>query len=95
MPRAHPLTPAERSLRARIAAHTRWSREDPVAGTEAARAASPASDAFWEHAVDPAGELDELERQRRARSAKAAHFTRLAFRSARARRRGGGGDRAA
>jgi len=31
------LTPEERTQRARLAAQVRWSRHDPVAGTEPAR----------------------------------------------------------
>jgi hypothetical protein len=83
------LTPSERSLRARIAACERWSRQDPQAGTAPARAKSPSSDDYWLSLVDPDSELDEVERHRRAQSAKKAHFGRLALRSAKVRRRGG------
>ncbi len=77
------LTPTERSLRARIAAHERWSKSDPVAGTAAARKA--ALDRF-EREVDPEGRLPAAERARRAEHARKAYFTRLAYRSAQARR---------
>ncbi len=77
------LTPAERSLRARIAAQHRWSRENPVAGTAAARAAF--NQRFVDE-VDPERQLSEDERVRRAESARKAHFSRLALASARARR---------
>lgn len=76
----------ERRLSAQIAAHTRWSREDPVEGTAAARKAF--LDRF-EDEVDPDGVLPEAERKRRAESARKAYFKRLALKSARARRREG------
>jgi hypothetical protein len=81
---ADSLNPSERSLRARIAAHTRWSRSDPVAGTAAARAAF--LDRF-EREVDPDGLLSNAERARRAASLRKAYFTRLALKSARSRAR--------
>ena len=90
-----PLTPEQRALRARVAAHTRWSQtEDPTAAT------APARRAFldrFERQVDPDGRLDPQERTRRAEHARKAHMARLALRSARARaaRREGGDDRAA
>jgi hypothetical protein len=83
-----PLTPEQRSLRARIAAHTKHSLYDPVESTSKARSASPGSDAYWERQVDPDGVLPELERKRRGTSAKKAHFSRLAMASAKARRKG-------
>ncbi len=85
MPADH-LTPAERSLHARIAANTRWSREDGRAGTERARAEGPGRSAYWERVVDPEGALTGAERHRRAEAAKRAHFQRMALRSAQARR---------
>jgi len=85
------LTPAQRALRARLAAYEKWSRHDPVAGTAAARAAF--ADRFTRQ-VDPDGVLPEDERLRRADSAKRAYFTRLALASSRARSRRGGGDAA-
>lgn len=86
MPAAH-LTPADRALRARIAAHCRWSKcADPVAATEPARKAF--ADRFARE-VDPAGVLPPEERARRAEHAKSAHFLRLALASAKARRKAG------
>lgn len=76
-------TPAERSLRARSAAHTKWSQTDPVEGTAAARQA--ALDRF-ERQVDPEGVLAPAERARRAEHARKAYFTGLALKSAQARR---------
>jgi hypothetical protein len=79
------MTPEQRALRARIAAHESWARtSDPSARTQ------PARDRFEQRflrQVDPTGELSEAERQRRAASARSAYFTRLAYRSAQARKR--------
>jgi hypothetical protein len=71
-----------RSQRARIAALTRSSREDPRSMTQ------PARDGFHQRfldIVDPNGELPEAERERRAQAALKAHMAQLAFRSAKAR----------
>lgn len=76
------MTPEQRALRARIAAHTRWSQQDRREGTAAARAAF--NDRF-EREVDPDGVLPREERLRRAESARKAYFTRLALASSRAR----------
>jgi hypothetical protein len=77
-------TPAERSLRGRIAAHTRWAHtDDRQAATAAARRA--ALDRF-ERQVDPDGLLAPAERLRRAESARRAYFSALALKSAQARR---------
>ena len=79
------LTPSERSLRARLAAHESWARTgDRTARTAAGTAAF--LDRF-EREVDPDGTLDPADRARRAESARKAYFTRLALRSAQARRR--------
>lgn len=89
MPRNQPdLTPAQRTLRARIAAHTRWStEEDRVAATAAMRAGQRAR---FEREVDPDGTLDPAERARRAESAMHAYMARLALKSSRARSGKGG-----
>jgi hypothetical protein len=79
------LTPEQRSLRARIAAHTRWSREpDRDAATKAGRQAF--LDRF-EAEVDPEGRLDPAERATRAENARRAYFSKLALQSSRARSR--------
>ena len=57
------LTPEQRSLRARIAANTRWSREDPAA--TAARGQAGLLAKFVDQ-VDPDRVLPEGERLRRA-----------------------------
>ncbi len=78
------LTPAERVMRARLAAHSLHARiADPAAHT------APARRAFldrFEREVDPEGLLPLSERQRRAEHARKAYFARLALSSARARR---------
>ncbi len=83
------MSPAEQSLRGRLAAQVSWSRTaDPAARTANARAAF--RDRF-DRQVDPEGVLPEAERHRRAEAAKKAYFTGLALKSARARRRRGTG----
>ncbi len=79
------LTPTERSLRARLAAHSLHAKVDSTVHT------APARKAFldrFEAEVDPDGVLPEPERKRRADHARKAYFTRLALASARARRKG-------
>ena len=76
---------ADRSLIARLAAHESWARTaDPSARTEPARRAM--LDRF-ERQVDPDGVLSPEERARRAGHARKAYSTRLALRSAQARRK--------
>jgi len=81
------LTPAEKSLRARIAAHSLHSQVDSTKHMEPARAASPGQLPYWERKVDPSAELSEPERRRRAEQARRAHMTSLALKSSIARRR--------
>lgn len=78
------LTPTERTLRARLAAHAMHARNDSRETTKAARAAFAAR---FEQEVDPDGILPEAERLRRADHARKAHYTRMALKSAQARRR--------
>jgi hypothetical protein len=76
--------PNERSLIGSLAAHTKWAGcDDRAAATAAARKAF--NDQF-ERLVDPDGTLDPAERATRAVSAKKAHFSQMALRSAQARR---------
>lgn len=70
-------------LRGRIGAHVLHARYDSRALTGNARAAFLAS---FERAVDPDGRLPADERWRRAAHLRAAHFARLARRSALARK---------
>ncbi len=73
-------------MRARLAAYTLHSRVD---GAEHTKPAQRGFLAKFERQVDPERQLSEEERQRRAHAALKAHMTRLALRSAKARRRGG------
>jgi hypothetical protein len=77
------LSPAERSRRARMAAHVLHSRYDSKELTKPARAAF--DDRFLNE-VDPDRVLPEAERHRRAQHAKKAYMQGLAIRSARARK---------
>lgn len=79
------MTPAQRSTRARAAAHARWANtSDTVAATKPARDAYLAQ---FETQVDPDGALAPEERRRRALSARRAHMTGLALKSSQARSR--------
>lgn len=76
------LTPAQRSLQAKLAAHVLHAR----GGTNT----QPATEAFlaaFEREVDPDGDLDPAERSRRAEHARKAYFTKVAYRSAVVRKR--------
>ncbi len=78
-------SPEHRALVARIAAHQSWANTaDPTARTAPARKA--ALDRF-EREVDPEGVLPPAERTRRAEHLRKAYFTRLALKSAQARRK--------
>ncbi|RZU52666.1 hypothetical protein EV385_4544 [Krasilnikovia cinnamomea] len=79
------LTPEQRSMRGRLAAHARWAREDPEHHLPKARAAF--MDRFSRE-VDPDGVLPPAERERRAEHARKRYFTALAFKSSRARSSG-------
>lgn len=71
--------PSERSLRGRMGAHLLHASHDSRRLTVRAREAFLAS---FERQVDPDGVLPADERRRRAGHARAAHFARLARRSA-------------
>ncbi len=77
-------TTTERALIARLAAHESWAKTaDRSARTAPARAALLSK---FEREVDPGGVLPPAERALRAEHARKAHFSRLALRSAQARR---------
>lgn len=78
------LSPSQRTMRARLAAHAMHARHDGRQVTAKARRAFVER---FERAVDPDGVLPLAERQRRAEHAMRAHMTRLALRSAQVRRR--------
>ncbi len=69
-------TPEERTLRAKLGAHTLHSTHDPRETTAAGRAAFLAK---FEREVDPDRTLPEDERKRRAEQALKAHMSRLAL----------------
>ncbi|MFI6594897.1 hypothetical protein ACIBHX_01545 [Nonomuraea sp. NPDC050536] len=77
------MTPAERTLRGRMGAHTSWANTaDPSARTK------PGRDAFlarFEKQVDPDGTLPVEERKRRATSARKAYMQALAMKSRKTR----------
>jgi hypothetical protein len=78
------LTPAERTLRAQIAAHTSWANTiDRSERTAAARRA--ATDCF-EREVDPDGTLPPEVRATMAENARKAHYERMAMKSAQVRK---------
>jgi hypothetical protein len=90
-----PLSPAERSLRARLAAYAMHAQHDTRRISANGRAAFLAR---FEREVDPDGRLDPEERCRRAEQARRAYFARLSLAAAKARRakreRHQGGDAA-
>ncbi len=85
-----PLTPAERSIRARIAAHNRWAKEpDRLVAT------APGRQAALEkllNEVDPHRVLTEAERAKRVKNAQQAQMARVRLAASKKRRGGAGGD---
>jgi hypothetical protein len=77
------LSPSERSQRARIAAYSMHAQHDPKETTAKAREAFRAQ--FYEGIPE---DLPQAERDRRAEAAFKEHMARLAFLSAKARRKG-------
>lgn len=72
-------------MRAKLAAHTRWSREG--SREEATRKARERFEQSFEDKVDPERKLPPQERARLAEHAKKAHFYRMAMKSVEARKR--------
>ena len=88
------LPPEQRRIRALIAAHTRWSEEDPAANAARGQAGLLAKFERQIRTADPT--LPDGEVARRAESARQAHMARLALASSKARAaRKAGGNRAA
>jgi hypothetical protein len=87
-----PLTPKQRTQRAKIAAHTRWSKEDPV--PTAMRGQAGLTARFEREIRAEFPDLADSEIARRVESARKAHFARLAFQSAKVRSRSGPEDAA-
>ena len=85
-----PMTPGERTLRARAAAYEMHAKHG---SRKAAVKGQAALLAKFERQVDPDGLLTPEERRRRALHARRAHMARLALASARSRRANRGGGR--
>jgi hypothetical protein len=81
------LTPEERTLRGRLAAHAAHAKHGGTAMTTAARKAGPGHLEYYFDDVDPDRSLPEPERVKRAEQAKKAYYARLSFLSAKARRK--------
>ncbi|MBM7787777.1 hypothetical protein [Tenggerimyces flavus] len=87
MPRnSRPLTPEQRSLRARIGGHSVQAKYGPDVIAKRARANSPSSLEWHERQVDPDGVLTREDRRRRGEQSLKAYFTKLSLKSVRARR---------
>ena len=82
MAAATSLSAAELSERGRLAANTRWAREDPR--EQAARARTTLLERFRLQA-DPDGTLPALEADRRAEKLLDAHMAKMRFAKSRAR----------
>jgi hypothetical protein len=79
------MSPKERKLRARLAAHTSWANTgDRSARTAPAREAAMSR---FERQVDPDGTMNPTERALRADAARRAHFASMAYKAARSRAR--------
>jgi hypothetical protein len=78
-----PLTAQQNFLRAKIAAHARWAKEDPAAN--AARGQRGLYAKFIREAFEAEPGITDAEAERRAESARKAHMARLAFASSKAR----------
>ncbi len=81
-----PLSPTERSLRASIAAHTRWANTGRAERQRLADNGQAGLLRRFAAEIDPAGVLPAPERERRAHNMLTAHMKRLALKSAKARR---------
>lgn len=77
------LSPPERQLRARLAAHTRWANAGPEERQKQAQIASRGLLAKFEREVDPDGVLEPTDRLARAKSARSAYMARLALQRSR------------
>jgi hypothetical protein len=80
------LSVSWKTLRGRAGAHALHSKYGKEI-SQPARDASPGSNSYWDAKVDPNGELDSVERSRRASHAKKSYFASLALKSAKARRK--------
>ncbi|MFD6874494.1 MULTISPECIES: hypothetical protein [unclassified Streptomyces] len=88
------MSPEERSLRARLAAHVSWAvTPDPASRTAKARAAADGKFEQQARELHP-GATDEVI-ARVTRSLRSAHYSRMALKSATARRRNSATTKAA
>lgn len=87
-----PLTPEQRSLRARIASQTRWANESGK--TQGQRGQKGLRARFLRETREKYPDLDEPEIQRRADHALKAHMAQLALKSSKARSARAAGSRA-
>lgn len=78
------MTDNDRSLIARVAAHTRWAKEPDR--NKATASARKGLEAKWAREVDPDGRMAPDELERRVANLRQAHMSRMALASARARR---------
>lgn len=81
-----PLTPEQRSIRARLAAHSRWANASPEDARRQGEAAQRGLLERFAKDIDPEGSLDPEDRYRRAKHARNAHMARLALKSSQARK---------
>ena len=81
------LTPAERTMRARIAASTRWAHASADDRKRQGATLSAGRQRRFEHEVDPDRTLSAAERARRAENAMRAHMSRMQLASSKARRK--------
>ncbi len=79
------LTPEQRSIRARLAAHARWAKASPDDARATGEAAQRGLIERFAREIDPDGLLDPEDRYRRAKHARNAHMARLALKSSQAR----------
>ena len=87
------LSPRQRTTRARIGAHSLHALHDSrVTSAPGRKAAADKLNAKLLAEIDPHNQLPEAERARRLEPARRAHFTRLALKRTKARRRQGGGS---
>lgn len=77
------LTPEQRKQRARIAALTRWSKEDPT--TNARRAQAGLLDKFRREILAEQGDITEPELTRRAEARRRQHMARMSYEASKAR----------
>jgi hypothetical protein len=77
------LTPEQRTLRARLAALSRWAAEDPTANAERGQRGLRAK--FTREVAAQFPDLPEAELARRAEAAYRAHMVRLALSKSKAR----------